>query len=197
MPRTTRSPSASRFPKLPSHIAFNRASTHAFVTLQESHNIVAIDLGRLAIDWTLPVGKQPAGIWMTPDDKNLLVGVMGEDYVAVIDWRERKIVKRIVTGKGAHNFQAKGDGRHVFVSNRVDNTISKIDQQTLTAVRKYKTPSGPDCMEVSKDGKELWLTARWAQRVAVIDTGSGELLRSIPVGRSPHGLYFRSHAARE
>ena len=34
-------------------------------------------------------------------------------------------------------------------------------------------------------------------KVAVIDVESGALLRTIAVGRSPHGIYFRSHAARE
>jgi DNA-binding beta-propeller fold protein YncE len=36
---------------------------------------------------------------MTPDDKYLLVGIMGADYVEVIDWRTQKTVKRIKTGQ--------------------------------------------------------------------------------------------------
>ena len=40
-------------------------------------------------------------------------------------------VKKILTGLGAHNFVARGDGRHVFLSNRMANSISMIDQQTL------------------------------------------------------------------
>jgi len=180
----------------PSHLIFDRDGKFVFVTMQESRDIAAIDLATQTVAWRLPVGLQPAGIWMTPDDRHLLVGVMGEDFVAVIDWRKRAMVKKIITGKGAHNFQALGDGRHVFVTNRVVNTISLIDQQTLSVVRSFSTPSGPDCMEVSADGKELWVTARWAQKVAVIDIPTGKLIDTIPVGRSPHGIYFRNHAPR-
>ncbi len=189
---------AKRIPlgKLPSHLAFDRSSRFVFVTLQDSRKLAAIDLATQAVAWELEVGDTPAGVWMTPDDRHLLVGVMGAGDVAVVDWRTRQIVKRIVTDRGAHNFQALGDGRHVFVSNRSANTVSLIDQQTLAVVKTFKTPSGPDCMEVSADRKELWLTARWARKVAVFDIDSGKLKFTIPVGRSPHGLFFLSHAPR-
>ncbi|MDD7960683.1 hypothetical protein PUT90_28430, partial [Klebsiella pneumoniae] len=64
----------------------------------------------------------------------ILVGMTGADYVAVVDWREQKIVKTIPTGKGAHNFRSLVDGKHVAVTNRVANTISIIDEDALTNV---------------------------------------------------------------
>jgi len=183
-------------PKVPSHISFNADSTMAFVTLQESDQVAAIDLVKQEVAWVHKVGRQPAGIWTTPDDKHLLVGIMGKDYVEVIDWRARKTVGTIKTGTGAHAVAPMGDRKHLFVSNRAANTISIIDMDTLSVVRSFATPSGPDCMEVSKDGKELWVTARWARVVAVIDIASGKVIKTVPVGRSPHGVWFRSHAAR-
>ncbi len=183
-------------PKLPSHIAFDAASTTAFITQQGSNQVSAIDLATHTIKWTIPVGKLPAGIAMTPDNQYLLVGIMGSDYVEVIDWKNRKTVKRIKTGEGAHNFRAAGDGRHVFVSNRVSSTINIVDQQTLTNVGTIKVPGGPDCMELSADGKTLWTTLRWVRQVAVIDVDSKKVVKTIPVGRSPHGIYFANHSAR-
>lgn len=187
-----------RFPlaKVPSHISYSADSTMAFVTLQESDEIAAIDLVKQEVAWKMKVGRQPAGIWTTPDDKHLLVGIMGKDYVEVIDWRARKTVGQIRTGLGAHAFAPMGDRKHLFVSNRAANTVSIIDMDNLSVVRSFPTPSGPDCMEVSRDGKELWITARWARVVAVVDIPSGKVIKTIPVGRSPHGVWFKSHAAR-
>ena len=182
--------------KTPSHMAFDRASTRVFVTLQESDEIAAIDLARGEIDWRMVVGRQPAGIWMTPDDRHLLVGVMGRDYVEAVDWRARKSVARIVTAQGAHNFQALGDRRHVLVSNRAANSISMVDQETLKVVDTFAVPGGPDDMEVSRDGRELWVTNRWARSVSVVDLATRKVVRTIPVGRSPHGIFF-VNAARE
>jgi YVTN family beta-propeller protein len=68
--------------------------------------------------------------------------------------------------------------------------------QTLKVVETIKVPGGPDDMELTKDGSELWVTSRWIGRVSVIDMKTREVKQSIPVGRSPHGLYFHSHAPR-
>lgn len=183
-------------PKLPSHVAFSADSSTAFITQQGSDQVSAIDLATQKIKWTLAVGKLPAGITVTPDDKYLLVGIMGSDYVEVIDWRAKRSVKIIKTGEGAHNFRALGDKRNVFVSNRVSNTINIIDQQTLENVGTIKVPGGPDCMELTDDGKTLWVTLRWIKQVAVIDVASRKVIKMIPVGRSPHGVYFMNHAPR-
>ncbi|MBS0344971.1 MAG: beta-propeller fold lactonase family protein [Proteobacteria bacterium] len=184
--------------KTPSHMAFDKASQYVFVTLQESDEILAIDLKTQQPVWKMSVGPTPAGIYMTPDDKYLLVAIMGADYVEVIDWRARKSVKKITTDKAAHNFLARGDGRHVFVSNRsMKGSISLVDTQTLSEVEQYDVPGGPDDMELRADGKELWATARFARKVQVLDLQQKTVSRSIPVGRSPHGVFFLKHAARQ
>ena len=189
---------AKRVPlaKMPSHIAFNADSTVAFITQQGSDQVSAIDLATQTVKWTIPVGKLPAGIAMTPDDKHLLVGIMGSDYVEVIDWRTAKTVKKIKAGAGAHNFRSLGDKRHTFVSNRVSNSINIIDQVTLENVGQINVPGGPDCMELTADGKTLWATLRWIKKVAVIDVASRKIIKMIPVGRSPHGVYFANAAPR-
>lgn len=182
--------------KAPSHLIFDAASANVFVTLQDSDEIAAIRLSDQTLLWKMPVGKTPAGIRMTPDDKYLLVGIMGSNYVEVIDWREQKSVKKIVTAEGAHNFLPRGDGKNVFVSNRVAGKICEVNETTLTVSRCFDVPGGPDCMEVSKDGTELWVTSRWIKRVHVVDIATGKIKHAIPVGRSPHGVYFFGHAAR-
>jgi YVTN family beta-propeller protein len=180
--------------KAPSHVWFSADSRWAFVTLQDSDEIAAIDLTTQEVAWKMKVGKQPAGIVVTPDDQYLMVGIMGEDYVDVIDWRARKSVARIRTGKGAHNFRGAGDRRHLFVSNRVENTVSKIDMSTLRVVQTIAVPGGPDCMEITADGRQMWVTSRFARQVTVVDLVAGQVSRTIAVGRSPHGVYLHNRA---
>ena len=184
--------------KTPSHIAFTNDSKLTFVTLQDSNELIAIDLATQEIVWRMPIGKMPAGVWMTPGDKHLLIGLTGSDLVQVVDWKQQKIVKEIKTGKGAHNFRPLGDKRHIFLTNRVDSTISIIDMDKLEKVADIKgLPSGPDCMDVTADGKELWVTFRFAKKVGIIDIASRKLVTTIPVGKSPHGIFFHSNAAWE
>jgi DNA-binding beta-propeller fold protein YncE len=188
---------ASRLPLavMPSHMAFTNDSKTVFVSLQISGELAAIDLPTQTVKWKMKVGKVPAGLWMTPGEKYLLVGMTGEDYVAVVDWRNQKVVKTIHTGKGAHNFRSLADGKHVAVSNRVASTISIIDEDTLTNVGDITgLMPGPDDMELSADKRYLWVTFRFAKHIGIIDLNTRKLIQTIAVGRSPHGIYFFNRA---
>lgn len=182
-------------PRAPSHLAFDNNSKFVFVTLQDSSQVMAIDLATQKIAWIMPVAATPAGIVVSPDNRYLFVASMGEGVVEVIDWRTQKTVKKVPTDTATHNFQPKGDGRHFFVSNRsIAGSISLFDSKTLTVVDKYDVPGGPDDMIVRADGKELWATARFARKVQVVDLTTRKLKVSIPVGSSPHGVFFLNHA---
>lgn len=178
-------------PKTPSHITFTSNSKTAFVTLQDSDELIAIDLDTQEVLWKMSVGHLPAGVWMTPGDKYLLIGLTGSDGVQVVDWKKRQVIKEIKTGKGAHNFRPLGDKKHIFLSNRVEPSISLLDMDTLEKVADITgLPSGPDDMDITPDGKELWVTFRFAKKVGVIDIASRKLITTIPVGKSPHGIFF-------
>ncbi|VVE27690.1 beta-propeller fold lactonase family protein [Pandoraea soli] len=188
---------ARRIPlkKMPSHLVFTQDSKLVFISLQQSNEIAAIDLATQTVLWTMKVGDSPAGVWLTPGDKYLLVGMTGADYAAVVDWRNQKVIKTIPTGKGAHNFRSLADGKHVLISNRVSSTISIVDQEALTNVGNITgLLPGPDDMELSADRKTLWVTFRWARKVGIIDMTQRKLINTIPVGRSPHGIYFFDRA---
>jgi YVTN family beta-propeller protein len=184
--------------KTPSHLWIDSKSTTIYSTMQDSDELVAVDLATQTIKWRTPTGTMPADVYGTADDKTLLVGLTGGEGVEVYDVSGKTPVrtKVIATGKGSHAFRAAGDKRHVFVSNRVANTISKIDLQTLESVATYPAPGGPDCMDVSADGKLLMVTSRWARKLTVIDLESKKVVRQINVGRSPHGVWTLAHAAR-
>lgn len=185
--------------RTPSHLNIDSKSTVVYVTLQDSDELLAIDLNTNKPRWKIKVGKLPADLHLTPDDKTLLIGLTGDRFVEAYDVSgpEPKLIKRIATGNGAHAFRAKGDKRHVFVSNRVANTISLIDTQTLAVVNEYPAPGGPDCMEVLADGKTLLVSSRWARKLTFVDLDSRKVVRQIDVGRSPHGVWTLDHAPRQ
>lgn len=185
-------------PKTPSHLTIDSRSSTVYVSLQDSNELLAIDLATQAPRWKIKVGKMPADVFLTRDDKRLFIGLTGDRFVEVYDvsGAAPRLLQRIATGDGAHAFRARGDGRHLFVSNRVANTISMIDIEALAVVAELPGPSGPDCMEVLADGKTLLVSSRWARKLSFIDIDSRKLLRQVPVGRSPHGVWTLDHAPR-
>ena len=185
--------------KTPSHVWIDSKSTTVYATMQDSDELVAIDLPSQTFKWRAPTGAMPADVFGTPDDKFLLIGLTGGDGVEVYDVSvgQAKLVKLIKTGQGAHAFRAAGDKRHVYVSNRVANTISKIDFLTMAVTDNYVAPSGPDCMELSADGRYIFVASRWAGKMTVIDTQTRAVVRQVKVGKSPHGVWTLDHAPRQ
>jgi YVTN family beta-propeller protein len=182
--------------KTPSHLWIDSKSSTVYATMQDSDELVQIDLATQTLKWRGKTGPMPADVFGTADDKFLLIGLTGGEGVEVYDvtGTAPKLVKLLPTGQGAHAFRGFGDKRHVLVSNRVANTISKIDTQSMSVVANYPAPGGPDCMDVSPDGKSIYVASRWAKKLSVIDVASRQVVRQVPVGKSPHGVWTLDHA---
>jgi DNA-binding beta-propeller fold protein YncE len=177
-----------RFPlsAMPSHLDFSPDSAMVYVSLQQTDRLAAIDLKRMTVVWNEPVGKTPAGVlWL---NGKLLVADMGTDYLAEVDPENGRVLRHIITGKGAHNLFLSPDGKTLWVNNRVGGTTQSLDAATLQPIRTYKIPGGPDDMAFAPDGR-IWITRRWAEKVAVLDPKTGDY-QTIDVGRSPHGIFL-------
>ena len=90
--------------KTPSHIMIDRNSTTAYVTLQDSDQLIAIDLATQTPKWTVPVGKTPADVFLTPDQKTLLVALTVTPAMCLLlgdEQFDRRGVHRVTGGAGA------------------------------------------------------------------------------------------------
>ncbi len=129
---------------MPSHINYSPTAV-AYVSLQGTDALIAIDVQTGAVLWKTKVGTTPAGVmWL---NGTLLVGIMGADYVAVVDPANGAVERRVQTGKGAHNLFLSPDGRTLYVCNRVDGSISLLDPKTLAVRGRIAMPGGPDDMD--------------------------------------------------
>jgi len=105
----------------------------------------------------------------------------------------------VATGVGTHGLYPSRDGKKLYITNRGSNkihgpphgkgSVSVLDFATRKVEATWPIPGGgsPDMGNVSVDGKVLWLSGRFDNLVYAIDTATGEV-RSIPVGKEPHGL---------
>jgi len=181
-----------RFPlrTMPSHLDYAPDSRRVFVSLQGTGRLAAIDLRSMKLLWDAKVGEAPAGVlWL---DGHVLVALMGEEGFAVVDPADGRVLRVVRTGKGAHQLFLSPDRGTLWVNNRVAGTTTAIDPKTLTARRTYVVPGGPDDIAFAPDGK-LWFTQRFARSVAVLDPAT-DSIRTIDVGRSPHGIFLNAKA---
>jgi len=92
------------------------------------------------------------------------------------------------TGTGAHGLAVSRNAADLYVSNRLNGTISVVSFAKRKVIRTWDVGGSPDMLQVSANGRQLWTANRFNGSVSVIDTRTGKVLHVILVGRSPHGL---------
>jgi YVTN family beta-propeller protein len=174
--------------RMPSHLDFSPDSRWSFHSMQGSDTLVSVDLADMTVRWTAKVGNTPAGVlWL---NGRVLVAIMGGNGIAEVDPVSGAVLRRVTTGEGAHNIFLDAAGDTLYVSNRIGGSLTALDPATLIARRNYTIPGGPDDIGIAPDGK-IWIALRFAETVAVMDPVTGDY-ESIPVGRSPHGIFLNT-----
>ncbi len=183
------------------HADFSIDGRFVIFTCEFGGSVAKIDLvGRKVLGYLkLSRGGMPQDIRVSPDGKTFFVADMKADGVFVIDGDSFKETGFIPTGVGTHGLYPSRDGTRLYIANRGSNqirgkprgkgSVSVVDFATRRIVATWPIPGGgsPDMGNVSVDGRVLWLSGRYDNVVYAIDTTSGEV-RSIPVGKEPHGL---------
>jgi len=144
--------------------------------------------------WTLqtinriPFGSGPSmSLELSPDLKHAITISPGTDEVVVIDTANYEIVRRIPVGKFPCDLTLSLDGKHAFIVERDQDTLSIIDWQngkTLKTVA-LEDLSRPHMLTLSPDGTKLWVQERDAAMLSVYDAKTLERVARVPVGRAP------------
>jgi DNA-binding beta-propeller fold protein YncE len=180
---------------------FSIDGRYAIFTCEFSGSLVKIDVAELKVLGVLRLSKggMPQDIRISPDGKIFYVADMMADGVFLVDGDSFVETGFVATGTGTHGLYPSRDGTRLYVANRGTHkingprqglgSISVIDFASHTVQATWPIPEGgsPDMGNVSADGKVLWLSGRFDDVVYAIDTSTGEV-KSVPVGRQPHGL---------
>lgn len=183
------------------HTDFSIDGRYAIFTCEYQGSLAKIDLGKRKILGYLQLSKggMPQDIRISPDGKTFYVADMKAGGLFLIDGDRLTEVGFIKTGVGAHSLYPSRDATKLYVVNRGsshvhgpprgEGSVSIIDFSTHKILATWPIPGGgsPDMGSVSADGRVLWLSGRFDDVVYTIDTTTGQV-RSIPVGKEPHGL---------
>ncbi|MBI3574534.1 MAG: YncE family protein [Gammaproteobacteria bacterium] len=183
------------------HADFSVDGRYAIFTCEYQGKLVKVDLvNRKVLGYLkLSKGGMPQDIRISPDGKVFYIADMHADGVFLIDGDTFTEIGFIPTGTGTHGLYPSRDGKKLYVTNRGSHkvvgpargqgSVSVIDFATRKVEVTWPIPGGgsPDMGNVSADGKYLWLSGRFDDVVYAIDTATGAV-KSIPVGKEPHGL---------
>lgn len=156
-------------PGAPFGLASTPGGDRLFVGCRATDTVVAIDVDRLEITGTAPVGIMPVGIGFaqTPSGDRLIVANAGSDDVSVIDVGSMTELTRVKTGREPYGVKTSPDGRFAFVASRLaqspkDDTspaaeLTVIDTVRSRAVKRYSLESAHLSESVALDPRAGWI----------------------------------------
>lgn len=173
------------------HMDFTADGRYALVSCEFAARMIVVDTSSETIVKAIELapGAMPQDVKLSPDGRTFYVADMTANGVWVIDAATMSKVELIHTGLGAHGLYPSRDAKSLYVSNRMEGSITVLSFATRRPIATWRVPGGsPDMGGVSADGSVLWLSGRYNAEVYAISTVNGRLLARINVGEGPHGL---------
>lgn len=177
-------------------------SRHALATMQDSDELALIDTWTLQVVRTYATGgREGHMVRISPDGSRAYVTSRGaEGTLSVIYLDQDRPPTVIPTGAGAEGLAVSPDGSEIWVSDRLDSTISIIDADSLQVVGQIEARPLAGRIEMSAAGRVAVPNgasgSMLPQYARIYDLESREVLREIPIrdgepGAGNFGIFIR------
>jgi YVTN family beta-propeller protein len=110
-----------------------------------------------------------------------------------IDTATNKTVGEIALPGIVHEATLTLDGKYLYATLRKINKIVVVRTSDDKIVATIPQKGYPDLVTMEPTGRRALVTNRYADLVSVIDLASHTQVRTIPVGKAPHGMALRPH----
>src|SRR6185503_310545 len=182
---------------------------HVYVTNERSGDLTIIDSVTNDVVSTVPLGKRPRGIHVSPDKSTIYVALSGSpiagpgvdesklpppdksaDGIGVFDIKQGKLLKVIHAGSDPEEFDLSTDGTLLYTSNEDTAEASIVDIAAGMVVATVKVGEEPEGVSTSHDGKFVYVTSEQDGAIFVIDTATRKLVKNFKVGARPRSVAF-------
>jgi YVTN family beta-propeller protein len=188
-------------------------SAKVYVADEESDTVSVLDAASFSKVATIPVGREPHNVQVSPDGKLAWVTNNGErqkqeeakhegmakreheamtemGQVWAIDTAIDTVVAKVPVGKHPAHVVLTPDGRFAYVTNGGENTVSVVDTEARRVVATIPVGNYPHGIRISPDGKQAYVANLKGGTVSVIDTEARKEVAQIPVGKGPAQVGF-------
>jgi YVTN family beta-propeller protein len=185
-----------------------------YVADEEGDTVSVLDAASFSKVATIPVGREPHNIQVSPDGKLAWVTNNGErrkteaeqehkgmakreheamtsvGEVWAIDTATDTVVAKVSVGRHPAHVVLTPDGRLAYVTNGDENTVSVVDTEARKTLANIPVGAYPHGIRISPDGKQAYVANLKGGTVSVIDTETGREANQIPVGKGPAQVGF-------
>jgi len=188
-----------------------------YVTNEDAGSISVISSVTQKVIGEIPVGTRPRGLRVDRDGERVYVALSGspkcgptvsdddcaklkadksKDGIAVIDARQRAVLRVLPGGSDPEQFDVDVVNRRLFVSNEDTAELSIIDLESGDVLRKVPVGGEPEGVRLSPDRATVYVTSERDHAVTVVDAKSGAVRSSIEVSHRPRDSIFSADGSR-
>jgi YVTN family beta-propeller protein len=153
----------------PYDVVLSPDGARAYVSLWGGSAVAFVDVASGTIEARVTVGKNPEGLALSPDGRDLAVACADSDSVVVIDTTTRTtrstfhlVGEDADRGSAPASLRFSTDGTRLFVATALDNAVDVLDASgaTLSRVGRIPTLWHPTDVLPRADGSIAFLTGR-------------------------------------
>ena len=176
----------------PAHSVFSRDGKRLYVSGETAGDLTVIDVERREVlARHVHGGGDAMGLALTADGRALYAAAGENKAVLKYDTATTKPIASITLPGVVHEATLTLDGRYLYTTLRKANRIVVIDTATDKTAATIVQKGYPDLVVMEPTGRYALVTNRWADLVSVIDVKTHTQIRTIPVGKAPHGMALR------
>lgn len=182
---------------VPKFIEVTPDGKHVLVTNWCTYDLTVIDTATMRAVNTVPIGRYPRGIAISPDSTRAYVAVMGGTEVKSVDLTRAiagagtGVVKTLSTpGSAPRHLNLSPTGRFLYVTLNGAGTVAKVDTRTGTVLKTVRTGKAPRSAALSPDGSALFVVNYDSGTVSRVRTADMKVLESRTVDHHPIGVTY-------
>lgn len=159
--------------------------------------LIAIDPATDKIRWRLDMDGMTHHMSVSKDGRYVYVPYYDTWWVAVVDTKQRQIVKKIWIGHGGHGSKVSADGKRLYVGSMLNDTLTVIDTDKLEVADVFQFRDGVRPFTFPKDESVIYVQQSWLHGFIALDPKTRkqrkvllpDLGQEVPVpDRFPHNL---------
>jgi len=164
---------------MPNYAVITADGGSVYISNAGNDTISEVDPGRGIVRRNFVVGASPEHLVLAPDGRRLYVANVDDGTVSAIALPRGEVVQTFEIGGLLHGLDLSSDGKTLFVSAREANEVVTVDLPTGT-MKRY--PLGPQPYHLTAgDGGRIYVTSAAEAKLWVLDAGSLEVVREVPL----------------
>ena len=142
----------------------------------------------MAIVATLPVGRAPFALTVSPDATRVYVANVQSADLSVISTETLQPIGTVKVGPMPYGLATSLDGTRLLVVNQSAGSVSLLDTADMRVLATHKVGRFPEGLVVEPQGHKAYVANWFSGDVSVLDVASGKELKRIKTGGGSRAL---------